>query len=514
VSSGDLRRDASIDHQTRATALLVGLAAWLVYITSAGGTLGTSDAVAMFAQADAIVTRGAMDVSLENSSEAWRGVNGRFYLPFGPAQPVFDIPFLLAGRAAAALVGTSLGDPDVLPKAAVAMNRSVPAAVSVALGFLLAWQLSRDRRASLVAAIALAFGTLVWPYATFGSNAALATAALTGGVYGIGVGGLTARRGLLAAGGVSLGIAWLTRHEMALAAVPAMAWLAWQTRRHPGRIGLMAAAFAGIAIAAGIWMTLNALHFSHPFSTGHHPDVTFRGAAAFLMSPSGALLLYSPVAMAGGALIPTLRQGEALAWLLASVTVVLMVFYASLDDWLGTRSYGPRYLVPLLPLLVAPLALWWRRARRGWPRAPLIALIGLSVLVQTPAIVVDFSQAGIAAEQPAQKLRRDDWAWAPVWLNLRHAARAVPANVRYLTGQEPRPILPPDAGSLSDRLSFSLNFWWLYLYYLGMLPGWAAAAAALVPLSIAAVLGRAAYRRTATMPAPWPASAAGRTEQM
>jgi hypothetical protein len=99
-------------------------------------------------------------------------------------------------------------------------------------------------------------------------------------------------------------------------------------------------------------------------------------------------------------------------------------------------------------------------------------------------------------------------------LNLRHAARAVPANVRYLTGQEPHPILPPDAGSLSDRLSFSLNFWWLYLYYLGMLPGWAAAAAALVPLSIAAVLGRAAYRRTATMPAPWPASAAGRTEQM
>jgi hypothetical protein len=157
------------------------------------------------------------------------------------------------------------------------------------------------------------------------------------------------------------------------------------------------------------------------------------------------------------------------------------------------------------------LALWWRDARRGWQRSLLMALVGLSVLVQTPAVVVDFSQAGIAAEQPAQKLRRDDWAWAPIWVNLRHAASAVPANVRYLTGQEPPPVPPPDARSLSDRLRFSLNFWWLSLYYLGILPGWATAATVLAPLSIAAALGRTAYRRTEAMPAPQTAPTAGRT---
>jgi hypothetical protein len=501
VSAAERRRTAFVDRPPREIAALAGLAAWLVYVTSAGGTLATSDAVAMFAQADAMVTRGAMDVSIENSSEAWRGANGRFYLPFGPAQPVFDIPFLLAGRAAAAWLGTSLGDPDVLPKAAVAMNRTVPAALAVSLGCLLAWRLSRDARASLVAAGALAFGTLLWPYATFGWNAALATAALTGGIYGVGVGGPTGRRGLLAAGGVGLGIAWLTRHELALAAVPALVWLVWQTRHRAERAGLIATAFAGIAIAAVIWMTLNALHFNHPLSTGHQPEVTFQGVAAFLMSPSGAVLLYSPVAIAALALWPLLRQGDPLAWLMASVGAVLITFYASLDDWLGTRSYDPRYLVPLLPLLMAPLALWWRRARSGWQQAALVALIGASVLVQMPAIAVDFSQAGIAAAQPAQKLRRDEWQWSPIWVNLRHAARLVPANVRYVTGQEPPPAPSPDARALSDRLSFSLNFWWLYLYYLGMLPGWAAAAAVLVPLSIAAALGRAAYRRTGLMPA-------------
>ena len=39
---------------------LIVAAVWLVYLTTAGGTLGTGDAVAMFNVADAIVTRGAI----------------------------------------------------------------------------------------------------------------------------------------------------------------------------------------------------------------------------------------------------------------------------------------------------------------------------------------------------------------------------------------------------------------------------------------------------------------------
>jgi 4-amino-4-deoxy-L-arabinose transferase-like glycosyltransferase len=261
-------------------------------------------------------------------------------------------------------VPVALGDPDALPKAAVAMATTIPSAFTVALGFLLAWRLSADRRASLLAAAALGFGTLVWPYSKFGFNAPLAAAALTGGVYGIGVGAHAEGRRLLAAGGAALGIAWLTRHELALAIVPAMVWLWWRVHRQPDRLARMSAALAGIAMAGAIWMTLNALHFGHPFWTGHQPDVTFRGIAAFLISPSGALLLYAPAALAGVILVSLAVQGAPLARLLAAVTLVLAAFYGSLDDWLGTRSYGPRYLVPVLPLLVAPLAVWWSRARR------------------------------------------------------------------------------------------------------------------------------------------------------
>ncbi|HET9368931.1 MAG TPA: hypothetical protein VFO19_01740, partial [Vicinamibacterales bacterium] len=47
--------------------------------------------------------------------------------------------------------------------------------------------------------------------------------------------------------------------------------------------------------------------------------------------------------------------------------------------------------------------------------------------------------------------------------------------VAYVTGRRPIPV-PADraaggsTGSLGERLAFSLDFWWLYLYYLGTWP--------------------------------------------
>ena len=85
----------------------------------------------------------------------------------------------------------------------------------------------------MLTALVVAFGTLLWPYAKFGFNAALATAALTAGVYGVAAGTADRRAWMVAAGGAALGAALLTRHELLIAAAIAVAWVAWQMRRDP-----------------------------------------------------------------------------------------------------------------------------------------------------------------------------------------------------------------------------------------------------------------------------------------
>jgi hypothetical protein len=472
-------------------ALWLGLGVWLVYVTTAGGSLSTTDAVSMFRAAKALVDRGRVDVPPESALPEWRGPDGRYYVPFGIGQTLYDVPFLVAGRRLAALVPMP-GAPDLLPKALVGMASTIPAAVAVAFGFLIAWRLSQDALAAFVAALVLAFGSALWPYAVFGFNAALTAGALTAGIWGIAAGWETRRASLLAAGGAGLGLAILTRHEMMLAAFTCLLWVAFESYRSRERPHWTAVASAGVLAAIAAWLLYNWIRFRDPFYSGHTPTFSIEGIAGLMWSPAGSLWLYSPAAIGVLALWHRLRGGDALSWLLLAIIVVQLTFYALLEDWLGTRSYGPRYLVPLLPLLVAPVALWWRDLDK---RRVLAVVFVLSIIVQLPGVLVDYGQVIVESGAPSTVERRFEWRWCPLWLNARAATRAVPANLRYVAGLEKPPAIRAAAAApLPARLSFSLDFWWLYLFYLGVLPRFVLPLVSMGPLVAAGLALRRAFR--------------------
>jgi hypothetical protein len=58
-------------------------------------------------------------------------------------------------------------------------------------------------------------------------------------------------------------------------------------------------------------------------------------------------------------------------------------------------------------------------------------------------------------------------------MNTRAMLVAVPANVEYVMGYRARPRITTPAGAddrgFSQQFAFSLDFWWLYLFYLGLL---------------------------------------------
>jgi hypothetical protein len=133
----------------------------------------------------------------------------------------------------------------------------------------------------------------------------------------------------------------------------------------------------------------------------------------------------------------------------------------------------------------------------GWPsgRPILAAAFVAGLLVQLPGVLVDFSKVSIAVARRTDQppVAGDTWHTSPLALNTRAAADAIPANVRYLFGVEaPPPVRRTAAGGDRDfaqQLGFSLDFWWLYLFYLGAIPAAAAVAAGTVPLAAAAVIG-------------------------
>ena len=269
----------------------------------------------------------------------------------------------------------------------------------------------------------------------------------------------------------------------------------------------------GVAPPSAAWLWYNRVRFGSAFDTGYLRDETVgmgsslvSGLWGLLFSPGASIFLYSPVAMlAVIALVAMRHRLPRLVWQVAVLVGTFTLFYAQMASWAGGRSYGPRYLVPFLPLLCVPLASWIAGfAPRG--RRWLVACCALSALVQVPGVLVDFAKVRVAYARQFQAGPYEDrmhtWRACPLALNTRASITAVPATLRQLSGLEPRPLVQDAAGdgsrSFSQQFAFGLDFWWVSLFYLDIISGLTSmvigAALALVTLvaglALRATLGR------------------------
>jgi hypothetical protein len=218
------------------------------------------------------------------------------------------------------------------------------------------------------------------------------------------------------------------------------------------------------------------------------------------------LFLFAPVTVLGlAAFGSTWRRDRATAVLLGGTVVVLTLFYASNLYWDADRSYGPRYLVPLLPLLCLPLASWFDLPPRSIRHRALSAVVVLSVLAQAPGVLVDFSKAGYRPEHAHLDYQHRLWTWEGSGFNLnaQAAAKLIPLNVRYLAGTEPRPAIRNaeyKATDFAGQFAFSLDFWWLYLFHARAISAPAALGAFGSLLFLAAGLAWGLWRRCGRHP--------------
>ncbi len=129
----------------------------------------------------------------------------------------------------------------------------------------------------------------------------------------------------------------------------------WQARLRA------AALFAALVTAgAGIVAWYNWYRWGSPFDFGYHSDQeTFTtplhvGLYGLLLSPGKGLLVYAPVM-----LLPLLfgrvlwRRGYPEVVLALGITATYLVVYGRWYDWPGGLSWGPRFLLALIPMWLA-----------------------------------------------------------------------------------------------------------------------------------------------------------------
>jgi len=473
----------------RRTGRALFLLALGIYLVTAGGSLTSTDAVVSFDLTASLVERGSIALSSNlTGSNALEGVDGRYYSPFGIAQSVWDAPFYLFGRAITA-AGGRIGKPDSVPKALVALSQTLLGAAIVWLTFRLGLAVAASRAAAGWAALTLAIGSLLWPYARFGFNQPLACATLLAAVLSIIEGVRHDDRRRIRRAGWCFAAAIFTRHQIMIALLPLAAWLWWAGQPTAAiRAKRLRALAPGVAAGLAFWLVYNWIRFGNPLEPGYLRDPVpgfgasvVAGVTGLLFSPGGSILLYSPFAAFGiWGLWREIRGGDrAVAWLFASIIATFLLFYGQLGNWTGWRAYGPRYLLITLPYFAAGFALWLRTLTARQLRAAGVAVCLTGFVVQWPGVLMDYakvSQADAVARGRQPTRLELQWRWRESMLarNTAAAVIAVPANVRYVAGIESPPHVPapagPDDRGFSQQLSFSLDWWWLYLFYLGVVP--------------------------------------------
>lgn len=287
--------------------------------------------------------------------------DGRYRSAYSPVPPI--------AAAAVAWPFWKAGLLDVRaprgPSALAALAASLLTALAVGAAYLTARPTLSISAAALLA-ISLGLGTGLWPtvsqslweHTTAVPGLAIAVYALTR------PGGSSIRLALLA--GTGLGIAGASREQLAPVV---LVLLAAVFHRHGRRAGFLATAACAAFVAPvlvtnqrwfgsllGATPILEALHAGVHSTTG-----TFRlsldGFAGLLVSPSRGLLIFSPIiAVAAPGMLAALRAGKAdVGWWCLLAAAAQFVLYASYVVWWGGHTYGPRYMLDILPLLV-PLA--------------------------------------------------------------------------------------------------------------------------------------------------------------
>lgn len=406
-------------------ALLLGLAFAAFYAGTSRGVFVFGDDILMYQVAESIWERGEVSVS----SPARRGDNARSvlgldrlrYAKYGIAPSLAALPFYGASHrlfdrlelpATADEWGNLRTGPSIF---GTGLANAAIGGAAVAVAFLIAVELGFSWMVALVTAACLGATTLLAHYAsTFLSEPlsalGLAVAMLgllkaTGQGKGKGKGSVKEEvpgRWWLAVSGFASGLVVATKVAHLVIVLPLLVWaavLGWQRARHRGLVlhslywSFPFLLWVG-TIAAYNWNRFGSvLETGYGREAGNFTTSLSIGLSGLLASPGKGILWYCPVlllSLLGWRAFWRRDRACALAILAASGAWLLLI--SRYYQWFGGGSWGPRFLVPLLPLWILPaaevFARW--RLRRIW-HATAVVVVVASLVVSMAPLLMTFS---------------------------------------------------------------------------------------------------------------------------
>jgi hypothetical protein len=270
-------------------------------------------------------------------------------------------PGLIAGKVIAAPF--PLADQEEIVRLVYLSTNGLLTAATGAVLFVLCRRLGARRTSAVLLALTFGLGTWAWPHSQTDfsepGTALVLTSALLALVRWWEV--RTIRSAALT--GFLAGCAVLTRSStvlfvpiILLAGVIGARELTGRDRLRQAAAFCVGGAPAAVAFAVNAW-----IRFGSPLDNGYPPlsyaTPIYEGIFGLFLSPGKGLIFYAPVCIVViFAARASFLHSRRYTLTVAAMIIAHLTVYARFAIWSGENAYGPRYLVPLLPSIVALLA--------------------------------------------------------------------------------------------------------------------------------------------------------------
>lgn len=364
-----------------ALALAVFLALASIYLLTYNGLFRSIDELALFSAAESLAQTGRLETP--------QLLFAAYHNPVGRLEPLFPL-------IAAPLYWIAVRWPEVGNVQAVMLLNVL---LTAGTGVVLLLVLRRLGYAPLPATLtALAYGltTLAWPYSrTFFREPLLALlTTLAAAAYVRWRKTARWRYALVGLGWAALSVT-VKLTSIVLLLIYGLALLLALPR---GRRRLALALGGLLSLGGALFLVALGLRYGEANLAGlwrqaWAADLGTRLLRIYglLLSPGKGLFLYSPALLLALPGLPALwRRERAVTGFVLGVSLAYLGLYSGYRVWYGGLCWGPRFLVPLVPLLAIPLAETLSSQRR-WVRAGVVALLLLSFVVQAGASTVDWT---------------------------------------------------------------------------------------------------------------------------
>lgn len=393
----------------------------IIYLITAKGYVGVLDTTFSLRTADSFVTRGRLDIP-PAVGFTLAGPDGRSYSKYGIGLAAIFVPVVALSHGLAAILRL----PESLLAGFLVSFLNLPfALLTIVLFTRLLARFGADPAYARLLSIGLALGTLCWAYAVSDFSEGMQAAFFLMAVYGAVVGGGWAFLG-------GMGLAALALFKLShVALIPIFVGYSlcrptvWQVRVREAARFLIPVALALVLVA---W--LNAVRFGSPLESGYGAEARQFIPAQLpytlprlLGSLDKGLFVFCPVLAAGLVGWPLFfRRYPREAALCGALVLANLLLAGSWHAWEGGWCWGPRLLVPTIPLWLLPACCLSDGLPSARSRAAIVGLVLMSSVAQAPTVLVSEAELHHIRYVMLSEVERESFPadWPAGWRLLGH----------------------------------------------------------------------------------------------